>query len=85
MCFCDRLTPIPSQTRVVFIQHPLESRVGISTCRMAHLSLPNSELHVALTAEDVPELAATLRAPDTALLFPADDATDVDEIGRAHV
>lgn len=80
VCVCDRLTQIPSRTRVVFIQHPLEARVGISTCRMAHLSLPNSELHIALQAEDIPALAARLAQPDTALLFPADDATDVEKL-----
>jgi DTW domain-containing protein YfiP len=80
VCFCDRLLQIPSKTHVVFIQHPLESRVAISTCRMAHLSLPNSELHVALNAEDIPRLVATLKEPGTALLFPADDATDVEAL-----
>ena len=65
---------------MVFIQHPLEARVGISTCRMAHLSLPNSELHVALNAEEIPALVARLRQPDTALLFPAEDATDVEAL-----
>jgi DTW domain-containing protein YfiP len=82
VCFCDRLKQIPSQTHVVFIQHPLEARVAISTCRMAHLSLPNSELHVALNAEEIPALVQRLREPDTALLFPADDATDVEALER---
>jgi len=80
VCFCDRLTQIDSRTHVVFIQHPLEARVAISTCRMAHLSLPNSELHVALDADTVPGLAQTLSKPGTALLFPASDATDVDAL-----
>lgn len=82
VCVCDRLIQIPSQTHVVFIQHPLEARVGISTCRMAHLSLPNSELHVALNAEEIPALVARLKEPDTALLFPAEDATDVEALPR---
>jgi len=80
VCFCDRLTQIESQTRVVFIQHPLEAKVAISTCRMAHLSLPNSELHVALDADEIPGLAQTLLQPGTALLFPAEDATDVEAL-----
>ena len=50
VCWCDALKPIDSRTRVVFIQHPRESRVPISTCRMAHRSLPNSELHIGLGA-----------------------------------
>ncbi len=80
VCVCDTLKRVDSQTHVVFIQHPLEARVGISTCRMAHLSLPNSELHVALNAEEIPALVERLKQPDTALLFPADDATDVEAL-----
>ena len=80
VCFCDRLLQIPSKTRVVFIQHPLEARVAVSTCRMAHLSLPNSELHVALNADEIPGLIHTLSQPGTALLFPSADATDVDAL-----
>ncbi len=80
VCFCDRLLQIPSATRVVFIQHPLEARVAISTCRMAHLSLPNSELHVALDPEEIPGLIEKLNQPGTALLFPAEDATDVEAL-----
>ena len=37
---------VDSRTRVVFLQHPRERRVAIGTARMAHLSLPNSELHI---------------------------------------
>ena len=29
VCFCDRLARIESQTHVIFIQHPLEAKVGI--------------------------------------------------------
>lgn len=65
-----------SPTRIVFVQHPRESRVPISTCRMAHLSLPNSELHVALTGE------ALELPPDAAVLFPSDDAVDVTKVDR---
>jgi DTW domain-containing protein YfiP len=65
-----------SPTRVVFVQHPRESRVPISTCRMAHLSLPNSEMHVALGGEDL------ALADDAAVLFPSDDAVDVAKLDK---
>jgi DTW domain-containing protein YfiP len=65
-----------SSTRVVFVQHPRESRVPISTCRMAHLSLPNSELHVALGGEHL------ALPPDAAVLFPSDDAVDVAKLDK---
>lgn len=80
VCWCDAVTAVPSRTRVVFIQHPREFRVPVSTCRMAHLSLPNSELHVALSAKGSSALEAVCRRPDVAVLFPADDAADADAL-----
>ncbi|WAS89910.1 tRNA-uridine aminocarboxypropyltransferase [Nannocystis punicea] len=83
VCWCDALVPVPSRTRVVFLQHPREFRVGVGTCRMAHLSLPGSQLHVTHDPDRQPALAALLAAPDTHLLFPSPDATDVDALTRA--
>jgi len=80
VCWCDAVTRVPSKTHVVFIQHPREFRVPVSTCRMAHLSLPNSELHVALTAAGTPALEAVCARPGTAVLFPTEDAADADTI-----
>jgi DTW domain-containing protein len=80
VCWCDAVTKVQSTTHVVFIQHPREFRVPVSTCRMAHLSLPNSELHVALTATGTPALEDACRRPGTAVLFPTQDAVDADSI-----
>ncbi|MCU0698084.1 MAG: DTW domain-containing protein [Myxococcaceae bacterium] len=80
VCWCDAVTPVQSRTHVVFIQHPREFRVPVSTCRMAHLSLPNSELHVALSAKGTPALEAWCERPGVAVLFPADDAADADTL-----
>lgn len=66
-----------SQTRVVFLQHPRETRMPIGTCRLAHLSLPNSELVVGLHPEREPRLAALAQDPGTMLLFPGEHATDI--------
>lgn len=62
---------------MVFLQHPREAKVPVSTCRLAHLSLPNSEMHVALGPEGHPRLEALARAPGTMVLFPGPGATDV--------
>ncbi|MCY1060017.1 tRNA-uridine aminocarboxypropyltransferase [Nannocystis sp. SCPEA4] len=83
VCWCDALVPVPSRTRVVFLQHPREYRVGVSTCRMAHLSLPGSQLHVTHDPDRQLALAELLAAPDTHLLFPSPGATDVDALSRA--
>jgi DTW domain-containing protein len=82
VCWCDALKPAESRTRVVFVQHPLEARVPISTCRMAHLSLPNSELHVALGAEGSGRLEALCAEPDTWVLFPSATSTPLESLPR---
>lgn len=74
VCYCPHLTPIVSRTRVVFLQHPKERRVAIGTARLAHLALPNSELHVGFAFGDHP-VAAKLAA-GAALLFPGPGALD---------
>jgi DTW domain-containing protein YfiP len=82
VCWCAALVPVDSRTRVVFLQHPREARVGVSTCRMAHLSLPNSTMHVLWSADQSPALAAELAEPDTYILFPAADAVDISALPR---
>lgn len=80
VCWCAAITQVPSQTRVVFIQHPREAKVPISTCRMAHLSLPNSELHVGLSAVGNASLEALCREDGVAVLFPSESAVDVEAL-----
>jgi len=83
VCWCDAVTRVPSQTRVVFIQHPREAKVPISTCRMAHLSLPNSELHIGISAVGNPSLEQVCREEGVAVLFPSESAADVDTLEHA--
>ncbi len=68
---------------MVFLQHPREAKVAVSTCRMAHLSLPNSELHIGLTAVGNARLEALCAQPQTAVLFPSESAVDVSEVQTA--
>jgi DTW domain-containing protein YfiP len=82
VCWCDALAPIANPTHVVFLQHPREARVPVSTCRMAHLSLANSQMHVAWSPDDLPGLAERLAGPDTYILFPSADATEVGALTR---
>lgn len=73
-CYCDGLHPVPTRTRVVFLQHPRERRVPIGTARLAHLALANSELHVGVHFAESPRVARLVeeRSGDVALLFPSD-------------
>lgn len=80
VCWCEDLRPIDSRTKVVFLQHPREVKVAVSTCRMAHRSLPNSELHIGTTALGNDRLEALANEPGVAVLFPSEGATDVDDL-----
>ncbi len=75
-CYCAHLTPIASATRVVFLQHPRESKVPIGTCRMAHLALSDSELHEGVSFEGHARVRALVAAPrgEVAVLYPGGDA-----------
>ncbi len=76
VCFCGQLARVDTRARVVFLQHPRERRVAIGTARMAHLSLPNSELHTGVDFGDHARVRALAAQPGTAVLFPGEGATD---------
>ena len=85
VCYCAELEAIPSRTRVVFLQHPRERTVAIGTCRMAHLSLPNSELHVGVSFDGEARVQALAAQPrgQVVVLFPGEGAVDVATLERA--
>src|SRR5262245_35811040 len=77
-CFCDRITVLPTRTRILILQHPREQYVAIGTARMAHRALPNSRLRVGLRfAEDSEVLAALADSPSTYVLFPGPSARSI--------
>ncbi len=79
-CYCAKLPQVETRTRVVFLQHPRERRVAIGTARMAHLSLPNSELYVGVDFNGharLEELAA--RPGGVAVLFPGEEAIPLEQ------
>lgn len=79
-CYCARVPRVDSSTHVVFLQHPRERRVAIGTARMAHLSLPNSELHVGLDFTGHARLTQLAAHPErVAVLFPGEEATPLEE------
>jgi DTW domain-containing protein YfiP len=79
-CWCAHLPRLEAATRVVFLQHPRERRVAISTCRMAHLALPGSVLLRGVRFDEDARLEALCRPrrPDglVAVLFPGEGALD---------
>jgi DTW domain-containing protein len=79
-CYCARLPRLETRTRVVFLQHPRERRVAIGTARMAHLSLPNSELHLGVDFTGHQRLETLAANPGrVAVLFPGQGAMTLEE------
>lgn len=73
MCTCSHLADLPTRTRVLILQHPRESRVGVGTARLAHLALPSSQLRVGVDFSADPIVQAAI-GPDTYVLFPGAEA-----------
>lgn len=82
VCFCDRITILPTRTRILLLQHPRERNMGIGTARMAHLALPQSRLYVGLDFAEDPEARAAVDSSDTYVLFPGPDALPVERLPR---
>lgn len=82
VCFCDRITNLPTRTRILILQHPRERNVGIGTARIAHLALPDSRLRVGLDFAADPEVRAILGQPETYVLFPGSDALPAEQLPR---
>jgi DTW domain-containing protein YfiP len=75
---------VETRTRVVFLQHPRERYVAIGTARMAHLALPNSELHLGVDFSGHARLEALTAHPEkVAILFPGEGAMTPQELS-AH-
>lgn len=79
VCYCAKLTELPTRTRVVILQHPRERDKAIGTARMASLCLPQSELHVGIEWGEHLPLRRALSDPSrpAALLFPRAGARDI--------
>jgi len=79
VCYCAQLTELPTQTRIVILQHPRERDKAIGTARMASLCLPGSELLVGVRWDSHPGLQRALSddARPAALLFPGPGAKDI--------
>jgi len=73
-CACGGLPPIPARTRVVFLQHPREARLAICSAWLAHVALPNSEIHRGVRFGDHPRVREVCADPGAALLYPGEGA-----------
>jgi DTW domain-containing protein YfiP len=77
-CYCDVLPRVAAKTRVVLLQHPREARLAICSAWMAHLALPNSELHRGVRFADNARVCALAASAGAALLYPGPGAVPAD-------
>lgn len=75
---------VPTDTRVVILQHPHERTHPFGTARLARMCMPNASVHV-----PVPGFSGTLAKlidvpEDAAVLFPHPDADDLATIPEAE-
>ena len=77
-CFCTGLQPIATKTRVVILQHPRERDVGIGTVRLARVGLAGAELRRGIDFGDDPVVREVAASGNAYVLFPGDDAIDVE-------
>lgn len=79
VCYCAALTRIETRSKIVILQHPREEGMPIGTAHMAHLCLPQSEIHVGVRWDDSPVLASACADPERppVLLYPGPGARDI--------
>lgn len=79
VCYCAAIPTLPTETRVVILQHPRERDMPIGTARMASLALPQSVLHVGIDWSEHAALRAAISDParPAILLYPGPGAKDI--------
>jgi len=78
-CVCSSIVAIDNRTGVFVLQHPRERDHPIGTVRFVDLGLVNSKVIVAASAAR--DLRVPMAVPPrTGLLFPRDDARDLEEV-----
>jgi DTW domain-containing protein YfiP len=75
---CAAITPVETKTRVVILQHPRERDVGIGTARIARLSLKGALLRCDLDFSQDPVVREVVAAGNAYVLFPGENALDVE-------
>lgn len=70
LCLCEGLSPAPSRTRIVILQHPREARLAICSAWLAKVALQNAELHQGVDLDALPRVQALAADAGAALLYP---------------
>jgi DTW domain-containing protein YfiP len=80
VCCCSLVPRIPTDVRLVVVQHPRESRMPIGTAAMAVRSVEGAALVVGTDVDESAELRRLLTDPErpAVLLWPGEDARDLE-------
>lgn len=75
-CLCSLIPNLPSQTRILLLQHPDEAKHALNTARFVSLGLQNAELIIAETIDDLQQY---LQLPGyrACVLFPGEEAQEL--------
>lgn len=75
-CLCSLIPNLPSQTRILLLQHPDEAKHALNTARFVSLGLQNAELIIAETIDDLQQYLqqSGYRA---CVLFPGEEAQEL--------
>lgn len=76
-CYCKYLVPLSTKSKIVFLMHPKEAyKQKTGTGRLAHLSLPNSEIIIGIDFTENKRLNSLLTDSQyfPILLYPGEDA-----------
>ncbi len=79
-CMCGHITPVETRTKFVILMHPKElKKTKNGTGRLTHLSLPNSEIHVAIDFSDHKRVGDLIADPDNAcyVLYPGEESINL--------
>lgn len=76
-CMCGHITPVETKTKFVILMHPKEfKKTKNGTGHLTHLSLPNSEIHIAIDFSDNTRINALINDPknDCYILYPGKES-----------
>jgi len=82
LCWCNSIPVLETSTRFVLLMHPKEfKREKAGTGRLAHLSLPNSEIQVGVEFDHHPAVQRILAdaTHQVVLLYPGKEATNLSD------
>lgn len=87
-CFCKYITPVDCKVKFIFLMHPKEAKhQRTGTGRLAHLTLPDSEIIMGIDFTKNVHVCDLLKDPRyyPVLLYPGPDAWTANRVGFKEV